>query len=226
MLDWTDLQNQTAPGTGSFADADDINKIAHEVINNGTAIVTLNAQMAQKQDVLTFDSEPIHNSSNPVTSEGIYNFIVTRNYVPMSMYVADKANIYQQIGQKSDNITIVETINPTVTYDFGTRKNQELRALGGVTTSLTFSFAAIDDDYVSAMQLITGSVAPTVAYTNAETSSDVINWLGTDCTNVNGVSTFTPGINMIYDIIFYSNGQQIMGIVNGYQNATSNGGTT
>lgn len=205
MLDWTDLQNQTAPGTGSLADADDINKIAHEVINNGTAIVTLNAQMAQKQDVLTFDRRPTAGSTRPVESDGIFwQGIYSAANVDTDARTTSDLTVVLCDYTASDAMiaggSIVAVYNPSYVYEYdGTFSTLPL-------ARLTLSYAASpttgsESSAFSYEVFFASGSTPTEIVIDETREGMTVIWVGADCETVNGVSRFIPQSNKGYDVV-------------------------
>ena len=73
-------------------------------------------------------------------------------------------------------------------------------------------------DYHSALSFNSGATPTAIDYTD----SGILNWVGTDCTTADGLSIFQPSANTHYDIVFYFNGAQFIGLVNGFVPATGN----
>ena len=73
--------------------------------------------------------------------------------------------------------------------------------------------------YSSELYFETRTVAPMLVYPEAP----IINWVGTDCTlSEDNYSIFAPQPHTHYDILFYFNGVNITGLVNGYKLASGN----
>lgn len=86
---------------------------------------------------------------------------------------------------------------------------------------------AYADDYIAGLSFRCIETPPWVSYE----ANGIINWVGTDCTtdsyiDDNGVETqvsiFQPSVNTQYDIVFYFNGKQFIGLVNGFKPASAN----
>lgn len=79
--------------------------------------------------------------------------------------------------------------------------------------SIEFEDAEYDWQYMSSLSFDSGATPTSIDYTN----SGILNWVGTDCSMTNdGLSIFQPSANTHYDIVFYFNGRQFVGLVNGY----------
>lgn len=68
------------------------------------------------------------------------------------------------------------------------------------------------DTYTSGLSFNSGEIPTSINYTG----SGILNWVGTDCTVSEGYSIFQPSPNTHYDIVFYFNGTQFVGLVNGF----------
>lgn len=86
---------------------------------------------------------------------------------------------------------------------------------------------AYANDYIAGLGFYCGETPPWVSYE----ANGIINWVGTDCTtdsyiDDSGVETqvsiFQPSANTHYDIVFYFNGTQFIGLVNGFKPASGN----
>lgn len=103
----------------------------------------------------------------------------------------------------------------------------EVRAYDTPVINIYFEDGEYEPDYISGLSFYSGEQATQLSYT----ISDIINWVGTDCsadtyTGDSGVeqqvSKFIPSPNTYYDIVFYFNGVQFIGLVNGYVPASKN----
>lgn len=77
---------------------------------------------------------------------------------------------------------------------------------------------AYPEDYVSGLSFNSGETPTSINYTG----TGILNWVGTDCTISEGYSIFQPSPNTHYDIVFYFNGMQFVGLVNGFVPAIGN----
>ena len=106
-----------------------------------------------------------------------------------------------------------------ITFDFSDMYNKELRLHTAPSITIKFQDNEYAPDYISGLSFDSGETATGFDYTN----SGIINWVGTDCTKDGDLSIFQPSANTHYDIIFYFNGAQFIGLVNGFVPATGNG---
>lgn len=125
---------------------------------------------------------------------------------------------HQDVSSKADK-TIIETDeNTTVTFEFSNTNNKEIRLSEVTSISFTFGDGEYMPDYHSGLSFDSGATPTAIDYTD----SGILNWVGTDCTNADGLSIFQPSANTHYDIVFYFNGAQFIGLVNGFVPATGN----
>ena len=102
--------------------------------------------------------------------------------------------------------------------DFLTYNNHIIRCGTLHAISFTFGNGEYADDYALELSFDSGATPTTISYS----ASGIINWVGTDCSTVDGLSIFQPSANTHYDIVFYYNGNQFIGLVNGYVPASGN----
>lgn len=117
---------------------------------------------------------------------------------------------------------IIETINPLVFYAFNflNNYNKEIRLLSTDLKEIEFYIAngEYQEDYTAGLSFDSNDTPTEIIYT----SNNIINWVGVDCATVDGLSIFQPSANTHYDIVFYYNGNQFIGLVNGYVPASGN----
>ena len=111
---------------------------------------------------------------------------------------------------------------------FERRYNEEVRLARKDGISFKFGNGEYEEDYVAGLSFDSGATPTAIDYTD----SGIINWVGTDCStftyqiNPEGdlatISLFIPSPNTHYDIVFYFNGMQFIGLVNGYVSANGN----
>lgn len=141
------------------------------------------------------------------------------------------AEIWDEIdylnGEKADRIHIHvlgrEDIlddegNPVYCHQMASNRNGEYRLEELARLSIEFEDAEYDMAYISSLSFNSKTTPTEVDYTN----SGILNWVGTDCTTADGLSIFQPSANTHYDIVFYFNGVQFIGLVNGFVPATGN----
>lgn len=124
---------------------------------------------------------------------------------------------------KADKPTITTMFFGSFTFNFADMYNTELRPNIGeedILSSLSFTFGngEYPQDYVSGISFDSGSTPTAIDYTD----SGILNWVGTDCSMSDGLSIFQPSPNTHYDIVFYFNGTQFIGLVNGFVPASGN----
>ncbi len=112
---------------------------------------------------------------------------------------------------KADKTTVAETL-PGNIFEFSATDNQEVRLAEASSISFTFGNGEYSATYTSGLSFDSGATPTSIDYTD----SGILNWVGTDCTTVDGLSIFQPSANTHYDIVFYFNGIQFIGLVNGY----------
>ena len=114
--------------------------------------------------------------------------------------------------------TIVYWEDPTLPFEFANRHNNVIRAGELTTLSFTFGDGGYDEDYAADISFDSGETPTSIDYTD----SGILNWVGTDCVKNDGLSIFQPSANKHYDIVFYFNGTQFIGLVNGFIPASGN----
>lgn len=139
------------------------------------------------------------------------------------------STLQEQLGMLSDNIGYLHTNKadkPTIEvsedtsyiFEFSNTHNTEKRLAEVSNISFTFGDGEYELDYTSGLSFNSGATPTAIDYTD----SGILNWVGTDCTMSNGLSIFQPSANTHYDIVFYFNGTQFIGLVNGFVPATGN----
>ncbi len=121
---------------------------------------------------------------------------------------------HQDISGKADKPTVIERNGAGYyIYEFYNNDNKEMR-LSGSTSTIEFDFyyGEYAYTYMSGLCFDSGETPTSICYTN----SGILNWVGADCTTVDGLSIFQPSANTHYDIVFYFNGTQFIGLVNGF----------
>lgn len=114
---------------------------------------------------------------------------------------------------------LVDNEGNTVFYHYMvSNTNTEQRLPELTRLSIEFEDAEYDMAYMSSLSFDSGATPTSIDYTN----SGILNWVGTDCTTVDGLSIFQPSANTHYDIVFYFNGVQFIGLVNGFVPASGN----
>lgn len=142
-------------------------------------------------------------------------------------YTPVKGVDYYTDDEISELITeTVEAVKPEITtasdtvlsFEFSANHNTEIRTGELTTLSFTFGNGEYAQDYTSGLSFDSGEIPTAIDYTD----SGILNWVGTDCVTSDGLSIFQPSANTHYDIVFYFNGVQFIGLVNGFVPATGN----
>ena len=99
-------------------------------------------------------------------------------------------------------------------FNFAYTNNCDERLMDDNTPSISFVFGngVYNDGYISGLSFVSGETPTRIDYTD----SGILNWVGTDCSDNKGYSIFKPEANKHYDIVFYYNGRQFIGLVNGF----------
>lgn len=127
-------------------------------------------------------------------------------------------NVETAIVNKADKPTITTSIDTALSFEFSANTNTEIRTGELTTISFTFGNGEYAEDYASGLSFDSGKTPTAIDYTD----SGILNWVGTDCVTSDGLSIFQPSANTHYDIVFYFNGVQFIGLVNGFVPATGN----
>ena len=118
-----------------------------------------------KQDTLTFDSTPTEGSSNPVTSDGIYDAIETaKGTIP--------TKTSDLINDGSDGTSSYQEVNERVTTISSASTNNEYPTAKAVYDALSEVAPVVI--YTGVCDYAMGSVVQTVALNNGKTYVDVI----------------------------------------------------
>lgn len=130
---------------------------------------------------------------------------------------ADKLEVESWFSQVLEILLRMETTISTIpstayAFEFGTTHNAEIRLAEATNISFTFGDGEYELGYTSGLSFDSGANPTAIDYTD----SGILNWVGTDCTMSNGLSIFQPSANTHYDIVFYFNGTQFIGLVNGF----------
>lgn len=122
------------------------------------------------------------------------------------------------LNTKADKpiIKIVDAI--AFGLDFSLNNNRIIRCGTLHAMSFNFSNGEYPEDYGLDLSFDSGATPTTISYS----ASGIINWVGTDCSTVDGLSIFQPSANTHYDIVFYYNGNQFIGLVNGFVPSSRN----
>lgn len=142
------------------------------------------------------------------------------SYTPTSYavvnYVNDKLSSYETKTDFPDPPTPDD--EGRITFDFSDMYNKELRLHTAPSITIKFQDNVYSEDYISGLSFDSGDTATGFDYAD----SGIIDWVGTDCVKSGDLSIFQPSPNTHYDIVFYFNGTQFIGLVNGFVPATGN----
>jgi len=160
-------------------------------------------------------------TANTLASNGNANIGGTVN-ADIDVVINDHGTVTHQLSKKA-NATIItsktgtsmEIVTLADIYNCETRLTKTY--VSGDTIGLVTN-GTFENDYTSGLTFATGDTAPSIDYTG----TGIIQWVGSECKIENGYSIFAPAANKTYDIVFYYNGTQFIGLVNGYTVATSN----
>lgn len=130
----------------------------------------------------------------------------------------DSAVNRKYVDGKADKPIIESRDSVSCTFDFLHMNNHEMRMGYVSTVRIDFTDGEYSEDYMSGLSFNSSASSTSVVYTD----SGIINWVGTDCTTSDGLSIFQPSPNTHYDIVFYFNGAQFVGLVNGFVPASGN----
>ena len=138
------------------------------------------------------------------------------NINALKYYVNDKLSSYETKTDFPDPPTPDD--EGRILFDFSDMYNKELRLHTAPSIAIVFQDDVYPEDYISGLSFNSGEKATGFDYAD----SGIINWVGTDCVKSGDLSIFQPSANTHYDIIFYFNGTQFIGLVNGFVPATGN----
>lgn len=165
-------------------------------------------QEAVENISIDIDTEMSDTSTNAVQNK------VVKTYIDES--VGDV--VETAIVNKADKPTITTSTDTALSFEFSANTNTEIRTSEVTSLSFTFGNGEYVEDYASGLSFDSGATPTAIDYTD----SGILNWVGTDCVTSDGLSIFQPSANTHYDIVFYFNGVQFIGLVNGYVPATGN----
>ena len=119
--------------------------------------------------------------------------------------------------EKTEVLKVSAEDSAVYNFYFNQNNNKTIRLEEVTDLSIGFGNGAYPDDYMAELSFDSGAVPTMIGYPD----SGILNWVGTDCTMVDGLSIFQPSANTHYDIVFYFNGTQFIGLVNGFGPAVS-----
>ena len=216
ISDW----NQTDPNKADYiknkpniklsekqlADINDIGNIRERVDELGTDVSTATNIAGNAYELAT---------SVSVTASTAYN---------------TAGSAYELAEGKQDKTTIIDDYPDSATgyvFNIADSHNKDIRLYGIPTVMVYFKDDEYPNDYISGLSFYSGETPTHIGYS----ISKIINWVGTDCSTdiyvddggvEKQVSIFQPSANTHYDIVFYFNGTQFIGLVNGFKSASRN----
>ena len=136
----------------------------------------------------------------------------------------DIYDLYKFAQLLVSNMPRIDTVNLSdadyYLLDCRDTNNVEVRLIGKGAKTIAFAFydGEYPNDYITGISFDSGEYPASLEYEG----SGIINWVGTDCTTVDGYSIFQPSANTHYDVVIYFNGTQFVGLVNGFVPAIGN----
>ena len=177
-----------------------------------------NDKIDGEDDVLAEDvnsiAQEVIRQGEEIKNMSAYDDTEIRNNI--SIIQTDILNLQDDKADKT--IIITDTEATEYIFEFSNTHNTEIRLAEVTSISFTFGNGEYMADYHSALSFNSGATPTAIDYTD----SGILNWVGTDCTTADGLSIFQPSANTHYDIVFYFNGTQFIGLVNGFVPATGN----
>lgn len=137
-----------------------------------------------------------------------------------NFYTKKGAN--EKLSGKQDKTTTTSKTDVTVSFDLKDKNNcfDTYVSVAATNVSISISDGEYPLDYTSSLSFKTSNTAPQTSYT---ANSKTLMWVGSECTVSGSSSVFAPMANKIYDIVFYFNGINFVGLVNGYDNIPQQG---
>jgi hypothetical protein len=147
---------------------------------------------------------------------GYITYVVKKNEINnLETQIGD---INTTLENKSDKPQVIIWNDSILPFEFSTSNNVTVYANELTTLSITFGDGVYDSIYMADLSFDSGATPTSIDYTD----SGILNWVGTDCATSDGLSIFQPSANTHYDIVFYFNGAQFIGLVNGFIPSTGN----
>lgn len=116
---------------------------------------------------------------------------------------------------KADKSIATEYTNTSIVFNLYEKNNHidSFVSVNASSLSIAISDGEYPTDYTASLSFKTGSAAPETSYT---ANSNTLVWVGSECSVSGSSSVFAPIANKVYDIVFYFNGANFVGLVNGY----------
>ena len=132
----------------------------------------------------------------------------------------NKEELQEELECKVDRPDIVQNSASGGGGNYRFEKNYNKECRWGQRDGISFCFGddGYEEDYIAGLSFDSGATPTAIDYTD----TGILNWVGTDCSMTNdGLSIFQPSPNTHYDIVFYFNGTQFIGSVNGFVSSIS-----
>lgn len=134
-------------------------------------------------------------------------------------YLIDFPTFCEATDNKANKVKVWYEYEPTYTFKFDNVEGCKIIMLEDASNiSFVFGNNQYYDGYASALSFKSGDTPTAIDYTG----TGILNWVGTDCSIVDGKSIFQPSANTHYDIVFDFNGTQFVGVAIGYKSASIN----
>ena len=119
------------------------------------------------------------------------------------------------VSKKTDKSIATEYTNTSIVFNLYEKNNHidSFVSVNASSLSIAISDGEYPTDYTASLSFKTGSAAPETSYT---ANSNTLVWVGSECSVSGSSSVFAPIANKVYDIVFYFNGANFVGLVNGY----------
>ncbi len=119
------------------------------------------------------------------------------------------------VSGKADKSIATEYTNTSIVFNLYEKNNHidSFVSVNASSLSIAISDGEYPTDYTASLSFKTGSAAPETSYT---ANSNTLVWVGSECSVSGSSSVFAPIANKVYDIVFYFNGANFVGLVNGY----------
>lgn len=195
-------------------DAAVLNKVMFASINDDYHRIPLTYSYSPQQDYVEINT--LYGSV--VHLIGVVSISSSQNYLSSQPLVGLVIATRGELETKADKAIILTDTSSSYVFEFVNRYNTEIRLGEATSISLTFADGEYSEDYTSGLCFDSGTTPTAIDYSG----SGILNWVGTDCVTSDGLSIFQPSANTHYDIVFYYNGTQFIGLVNGFVPATGN----
>ena len=181
--------------------------------------MSFNFSWTNKKDGDDIYAEHVNSLADGIkeTQEAVENISIDID-TDVQTLIVRLGDVETAIVNKADKPTITTATDTALSFEFSANTNTEIRTGELTTLSFTFGNGEYAEDYASGLSFDSGATPTAIDYTD----SGILNWVGTDCVTSDGLSIFQPSANTHYDIVFYFNGTQFIGLVNGFVPATGN----